>query len=468
MGVGSWEFVVGRWELGDETHTLFCQRLKAGWLVGGEGQSIIDRSNQKLADLARCRSLSFPAERCASGESQPHFILIATTDSTEFIADFMAGCRSGIPIFLCNPHWGNTEWQQVSKIASQINPQHQNTIMIPTGGSFGEIKFAIHTWETLSASVWGFQEFYGVDKINAVCTLPLYHVSGLMQLVRSILTDGKLLITDFQQLCTEQNLISQVEIERYFISLVPTQLAKLLDLETNWLAQFQTILLGGAPPSIELLTRARKVKLPLALTYGMTETASQITSLKPAEFLAGNNSCGQVLPHTNIKLRLPDCEIRIQSKSLMLGYFPTLDSSTYFEPDDLGSFDSAGYLTILGRNSSKIITGGENVFPIEVVNTIMATGLVADAWVIGLPDRYWGQVVVAIYVENHTPVSEDILSKAIVGKISKYKIPKQWISVTQIPRNALGKVLIHELETLLQQTDLKVCTSINDVQTHVS
>ena len=363
----------------------------------------------------------------------------------------MAGCRLGIPIFLCNPHWGDTEWAQVAELTSQVNPQqHQNTIMIPTGGSSGEIKFAIHTWETFSASVWGFQEFYGVAKINAVCTLPLYHVSGLMQLVRSILTDGKLLVTNFHQLYTDPNSItSQIELEDYFISLVPTQLAKLLDLDSKWLAKFQTILLGGAPPSIELLARARNAELQLALTYGMTETASQITSLKPAEFLAGNNSCGRVLPHASIKLRSPDCEIQIKAKSLMLGYFPTLNTSTYFEPDDLGSFDSDDYLTILGRNSGKIITGGENVFPIEVINAIMVTGLVADVWVIGLPDRYWGQLVVAAYVENNIPISTDILSQAIAGKISKYKVPKQWISVPKIPRNALGKVLIHELKALL-------------------
>jgi o-succinylbenzoate---CoA ligase len=422
--------------MGDEIHTLFCQRLQAGWLVGIEGRSIIDRSNQRLADFIR---------------HQPRFILISTTDLTEFIADFMVGCRLGIPIFLCNPLWGDMEWAQISKLTSQVNPQqHQNTIMIPTGGSAGEIKFAIHTWETLSASVWGFQEFYGVAKINAVCTLPLYHVSGLMQLVRSILTDGKLLVTNFQQFCTEPSLIiNQIELAHFFISLVPTQLAKLLALDSKWLSQFQTILLGGAPPSIELLNRARTAQLPIALTYGMTETASQITSLKPAEFLAGNNSCGRVLPHANIKLRSPDCEIQIEAKSLMLGYFPVLNSSAYFEPDDLGSFDSAGYLTILGRTSDKIITGGENVFPIEVINAIMSTGLVADVWVIGLPDRYWGQVVVAMYVENNIPVSADILSQAIAGKIGKYKIPKKWISVPKIPRNALGKVLVHELKLLL-------------------
>ena len=136
----------------------------------------------------------------------------------------------------------------------------------------------------------------------------------------------------------------------------------------------------------------------------------------------------------------------------MLGYFPTVDLAFYFEPDDLGSIDSAGYLTILGRNSDKIITGGENVLPIEVVNVIMATGLVQDAWVVGLADQYWGQVVVAIYVENDRHVSGAILSRLIAGRISNYKIPKHWISIDRIPRNSLGKILIQELVEIARIT----------------
>jgi o-succinylbenzoate---CoA ligase len=422
--------------LAESIYLLFVDRLKAGWLVDCDGAEIIDLADRMLVELTI---------------SKPNFISIATIDKLEFIALFMAGCRSGLPIFLGNPQWGSIELAQVTDLTARIvgvaspvgnREFHQNLVMIPTGGSSGKIKFVAHSWETLSASVWGFQEFYEVSEINSVCTLPLYHVSGLMQLMRSLLTGGNLSIVDFHQLCEHPP--SDIP-SNCFISLVPTQLEKLLALHPLWLLQFKTILLGGAPPSLELLKLARSRQLPLALTYGMTETSSQIASLKPAEFLAGNNSCGRVLPHAHIDLISTGDDgigsIRIQAKSLMLGYFPDLEQPEYFEPDDLGSIDERGYLTIIGRSSDKIISGGENVYPIEVVNAIIATGLVEDVWVIGVPDRYWGQIVTAIYVPKDLDLAVDVLKRSIVGKISKYKLPKSWIQVDKIPRNALGKVL---------------------------
>ncbi len=429
---------------GKDIYELFCQRLYTGWLIDSAKPRFHQRDPQQILDLADGKLADFT-------RSQPHFIAIATPDPIEFIATLMAGLRLGIPLFLGNPQWRSAEWNCVLQLTDLVDRhQHHQLIMIPTGGSSGEIKFAIHTWETLSASVWGFQEFYEVDRINSVCTLPLYHVSGLIQLWRSLLTNGQLAIIDFHQFSDRAEISRQsIEVENYFISLVPTQLAKLLDLDlATWLAKFKTILIGGAPPQIELLTRARIAGLPLALTYGMTETASQIASLKPHEFLAGNNSCGRILPHAAIKLTSIDRDrvgaIQISAKSLMLGYFPNLECPTDYAPDDLGTSDLNGYLTICGRSSDKIITGGENVFPIEVVNAIMSTGLVADVWVVGLPDGYWGQVVTAIYVEDRIPVSGEMLAIAIAGKLSKYKIPKQWFLVAKIPRNQLGKVLINE------------------------
>lgn len=435
-------------EIGGWVYDLFSKRLRSGWLIGVDARSVIDLADRLISEFRH---------------SQYHFISIATPDPIEFIASLMAGVRLGLPIFLGNPRWGIAEWERFAKLTAYVDlKQHRQLIMIPTGGSSGELKFAMHSWETLSASVWGFQEFYEVGVVNCICTLPLYHVSGLMQLWRSLLTDGKLLVSDLHQLDLDPTLhIDRINISDYFISLVPTQLSKLLDLNASWLVQMQTILIGGAPPSLELLTRARVANLPLALTYGMTETGSQVTSLKPAEFLAGNNSCGVALPHAKINLHLatdlvksqleyPIAAIEIKADSLMLGYFPDLNLSDYFEPDDLGSIDENGYLTIVGRNSSKIITGGENVFPIEVIEAVLSTGLVADAWVVGIPDRYWGQAVTMLYVANSLSVSADRLAQAIAGKISSYKVPKYWIAVDLIPRNTLGKVLDREIEKLIR------------------
>jgi o-succinylbenzoate---CoA ligase len=428
--------------MSDSVYELFSQRVQSGWLTNhlttAQSDRLLQRTEQKSLELT---------------QSQPDFIAIASADPIEFIAQLMAGSGLGLAIFLVNPDWGMSELAQFARLTANVDRvRHRGQIMIPTGGSSGQLKFATHTWETLSASVWGFQAFYQVKKINSCCILPLYHVSGLMQLIRSLLTEGELFITDFQQLCTDRSSITdRIALADYFISLVPTQLHKLLALDPHWLAGFHTILLGGAPPSIDLLERARLARLPLALTYGMTETASQITSLKPAEFLAGNDSCGRVLPHAKIQIGSAVNQmgkIEIEAKSLMLGYFPDLDSCPYFEPDDLGTIDDRGYLTIIGRNSGKILTGGENVLPIEVVDAIVATKLVRDVWVIGCPDPYWGQKVTAVYVPIDPQITVQMLTIAITGKISKYKIPKVWIPVAEIPRNSLGKILIPEIEAL--------------------
>ena len=193
----------------------------------------------------------------------------------------------------------------------------------------------------------------------------------------------------------------------------------------------------------------------------MTETASQITSLKPSEFLAGDRSCGSILPHAEIFCSDDSIgAVRIKAKSLMLGYFPQIDTTECLETDDLGSIDDRGYLTILGRSSGKIITGGENVLPIEIVEVIMATGLVADIWVVGLPDPYWGQIVTAVYVAGSLLVSKQQLVDAIAGKVSNYKIPKYWLEVVQIPRNSLGKILIREVE-LLARSQINSIDSAN-------
>lgn len=385
------------------------------------------------------------------------YIYINETNPQKFLGTFLAAVVNNCHIFLLDPHWQERELQQVP--SEPLSLPDRPIIAIPTGGSSGKIRFALHTWETLTASVRGFVEYFDLldssanyrPRINSYCLLPLYHVSGLMQFLRSFLTGGYLAISSYQDL--KQGKRSNVLPEDFFISLVPTQLKFLIGKDPQWLARFHTVLVGGAATCEELLSAARKHQIRLAPTYGMTETASQVVTLKPDDFLAGNNSVGRVLPHAKLSICNGEGEIlsdrhqgviNIESDSLSLGYYGELLSSNLepriFCTDDLGFFDEEGYLHILGRNSDKIITGGKNVFPNEVEAALLATGLVKDVCAIGKQDDLWGQAVTAIYVPVTPEVTIAQLKQALETQIARYKHPKHWIAVDSLPRNHCGKI----------------------------
>jgi O-succinylbenzoic acid--CoA ligase len=524
------------------------QRAGEDWLIGydtNQFNRLTEELFQQLIQLSK--------------RGTPPKILLAEQNPWRFLAAFLAAVAADCPVFLCNPNWVQQEWQQVFELVQPdlifgqaANPNlplppspslplsHSGLIMIPTGGSSGKIRFAIHTWETLMASVRGFHKYFGEKPVNSFCVLPLYHVSGLMQFLRSLITGGQIVILPFKALAAGEG--RNIDPREFFISLVPTQLARLINSDSSvcpplrrgaggdrdvvpqnrddisptstWLSRFRAVLLGGAPTWESLLEQARRHNIRLAPTYGMTETASQIVTLKPEDFLSGNNSNGQVLPHAQVTIRSSTGEIlganqtgivTIQADSLALGYYPEGrwghgknlsnlkiaggageagkageagrgNTFSFFlgarqrmasnpksqssicdrqratqnlKSDDLGFFDEQGYLTIIGRCSNKIITGGENVFPAEVEAAIQATQLVADVCVTGIPDSQWGQAVTAIYVPRTEAASTELLQTAIEEKLSKYKRPKYWVSVESLPRNSQGKVNSDQLQKIV-------------------
>ncbi|WP_254565221.1 2-succinylbenzoate--CoA ligase [Oscillatoria sp. HE19RPO] len=402
----------------------------------------------------------------------PPTLLLAERDPIRFLGGFIAAVAADCPLFLGNPNWVDSEWHSAIQ---QIQPDriwHQGQdfpgkacqtprdtppsgIMIPTGGSSGQLRFAIHTWETLMASVAGFTEYFQLPAVNSCCVLPLFHVSGLMQFLRSFTTGGTFVNVSSYQTIVEQT-AAKINPEEFFISLVPTQLNRLLETpeSADYLARFQTVLLGGAPAWPELLQRAREYQISLSPTYGMTETASQIVTLKPADFLAGNQSSGRLLPHAQIIITNPEGEalevgktgmITIQADSLAKGYYPGEKLASFssdlnsFQSDDLGFIDAGGYLTVVGRHSDKIISGGENIYPAEVEAAILGTGLVEDVCAIAVPDRDWGQVVTAVYVPKGGVQAEAIAS-LLSDTLSPFKRPKYWVQIDRLPRNNRGKI----------------------------
>jgi o-succinylbenzoate---CoA ligase len=470
----------------------YLQNLGASdWLIATNSNQLPQLVEELYLELTQLSTSEIPLK-----------IILAEREPTRFLASFIAACSAGCQVFLCNPDWGTQEWQQVfnlvqpdmvwgmgqfnfgfwicdfgleskiqnlkSKILTGVghgvlgqdtSPSHHSAlIMIPTGGSSGQIKFAIHTWETLMASVQGFTEYFQLNPVNSFCVLPLYHVSGLMQFMRSFTTGGKLVISSFK--AVEFGEMPNINPTDFFISLVPTQLQRLLQNPTltEWLTQFTTVLLGGAPAWQELLETARLHRIRLAPTYGMTETASQIATLKPDDFLNGKVNSGQILPHAQVTIRNQQGKILgvnqtgniiIQAKSLTLGYYPQIgQNQDYLTVDDLGFLDTQGYLNIVGRSSNKIISGGENIYPIEIESAIRTTQMVIDVCVIGVPDQHWGQVLTAIYVPRNSQNSSLEIQALLKDKLSKFKIPKHWIPLSSLPYNAQGKINQQQLQQI--------------------
>lgn len=444
-----------------------CQAFS---LLGQDSQQFADLIQQRYRELEQCRVADRPLQ-----------VILAERDALTFLASFLAASHFPCHLFLTNPGWVAAEWQQVFSLVvpdlfwgnppfghqcvrdasspDPCRPWDAPAILIPTGGSSGKIRFAAHTWDSLMASVQGFRQYFQVERVNSCCVLPLYHVSGLMQFLRSFVSGGQLLIQASKAL--EMDGWCEIEPEAFFLSLVPTQLQRLLAHpgRTRWLGRFQTVLLGGAPAWPALLEAARSARIALAPTYGMTETASQVATLKPAAFLQGVSGCGTVLPHAQITVRSPTGEvlepgqigqITIEADSLMVGYYPLLAAPIAdYQPDDLGFFDASGSLHIVGRSSDKIITGGEKVFPAEVEAAIRATPWVEDVCVLGLPDPHWGEVVAAAYIPRHQALSPEQWRVILSHQLSKPKHPKRWFVLPTLPRNAQGKVDRLRLRQLL-------------------
>ncbi|MBD2412828.1 2-succinylbenzoate-CoA ligase [Nostoc calcicola FACHB-389] len=454
------------------------------WLIGYNSRQFNQLAEELYLELTNL-----------SPSQTPPKIILAEPEPLRFLANFLAACAANCSVFLCNPDWGTQEWQQVLDLAqpdiilgmgnrewgirgrdwkqnTTLSPSspssppspsspHSPLIMIPTGGSSGQIKFAIHTWETLIASVQGFTKYFQLNQVNSFCVLPLYHVSGLMQFMRSFTTAGKLAIQPFKTI--ESGQILNIKQSESFISLVPTQLQRLLENPelTEWLTQFHTVLLGGAPAWSEILEKARFHRIRLAPTYGMTETASQIATLKPDDFLNGKISSGQILPHAQVTICNQQGKIlnsnqigniTIQAQSLALGYYPIIqENQGNFRVDDLGFLDEQGYLNIVGRSSEKIISGGENIYPAEIESAIRETELVIDICVIGIPDKHWGQALTAIYIPKKSNISALKIQTLLKDKLSKFKIPKYWIPQQNLPRNSQGKINRQQLEKIAME-----------------
>jgi o-succinylbenzoate---CoA ligase len=363
--------------------------------------------------------------------------LVADPDPRRFMALAAQAIHGDRNVFLGSPGWTQTERRDAGSLIDSGVPGERGWLMIPTGGSSGEIRFARHDGETIAAAVQGFRAHFGIDRVNSVCVLPLHHVGGFMSWMRSALSGGVFELASWKEI--EKGIFPESLPEGACLSLVPTQLQRLLGSEpaVSWLRRFKLISVGGGPSWDGLIESCAAHGLALSPGYGATETAAMVAAIRPAEFLNGMRGCGSALPHA--KVEIDDGIVRVSGESVFRGYFPELAGGRSWTSHDLGSWGADGSLRIEGRRDDVLTTGGEKVSPLEVEQALRSSGQFEDVAVIGLPDPDWGQAVVACFPEGMRP-ADTARIEAALSSMASFKRPKWYAAISPWPRNSQGKI----------------------------
>jgi acyl-CoA synthetase (AMP-forming)/AMP-acid ligase II len=331
-----------------------------------------------------------------------------------------------------------------------------------TSGATGRSKGVMlaHRGRVLSAFVMAVeQQCYGPAD-RAVATTPMFHGAGFLMALVPIFFGGSV------------EILPRFDIERLLgavsanaatsVYMVPTHFAAMLELgrkvERFDLRSLKAVISGTAP-----LAQAMKAKIievmgegKLYERYGTTET-SIATALRPEDQLRKHACVGQALPLTHLRVvddegnDVPQGEVgelAVSSPYLFSGYLNLPEQTArvtrgdWVVTGDLARFDDEGFVYLVDRKNDMIISGGENIYPREVEEVLLAHPAVAECAVAGLPHAYWGEQVTAFVVlrPGMNASVEDLLA-ACREKLSRYKLPKEVRFISALPRNTMGKVL---------------------------
>jgi o-succinylbenzoate---CoA ligase len=311
-----------------------------------------------------------------------------------------------------------------SDLLETIDPDAVHSV-IHTSGTTGEPKAVELTYANHAASAAASADALGVDPDDRwLCPLPLHHVGGLGVLIRSVINRTTAVVHERFDVARVKHALEAGEVT--LASLVPTMLARLRDAGLREAPSLRAIALGGGPIPAGLLEWASHTGIPVVPVYGMTETCSQIVAGSPGRALRG------------AQLEIASGgEILVRGPMVARG---ELGSDGWLHTGDLGRIDADGRLHVEGRLKELIVTGGENVAPLEVEQALLSHPAVVDAGVTGRPDPEWGEAVTA-FVVLHRRASGEELRAWCRERLEPYKVPRVVEEVEALPRNAGGKLM---------------------------
>lgn len=295
--------------------------------------------------------------------------------------------------------------------------------------------------------------FYPQPQSYWLLNLPIYHMGGLNVIMRSLLLGSAIHLAESSKV---EHILKEIQSysDIQFLSLVPTQLRRLLDLGLDqFTSQLNGILLGGGPANQETITEAKSLSLKVSASYGMTETCGQIAAQNLQKSTTPDGSVGKIMGSNEARIVDDNGKICKPGKSGLLELkgpqipnkedFPDKFSDDgWFQTGDFAHFDAKGYLYIESRRIDLIVSGGKNIRPFEIEQALEKHPDIEESAVIAEPDSEWGQIAVAVLVlKKNKKVPESEIKTFLSKDLPNWKIPKKWIIREKpLPRTALGKV----------------------------
>ena len=348
-----------------------------------------------------------------------------------------------------------------------------------TSGTTGRPKGAMLTHRNLAQMTLGY--YADVDAVPAAGRLlhaaPLSHGSGLYNFTHLARAAAQVVPESGAFDAAEVMELLRAHREVSFFA-APTMVKRLVDAAAavaDPAPGLRTLVYGGGPMYLADLERALAALGPrLAQIYGQGESPMTITVLSKAHHAdAAHPRRGERLSSVGLPSSVVEVAVRgeddralgagevgevcVRGDVVMAGYWNNAPASAaalaggWLRTGDLGAFDAEGFLTLRDRSKDLIVSGGSNIYPREVEEVLLRHPAVAEASVVGRPDPEWGEAVVAFVVARGAPPPSAELDRLCLGHIARFKRPREYRFVAELPKNNYGKVVKSRLREALAQ-----------------
>jgi o-succinylbenzoate---CoA ligase len=342
--------------------------------------------------------------------------------------------------------------------------------IVYTSGTTGRAKGALITFGMQWWSAVGSVLHLGLrpDDCWLAC-LPFYHIGGLAMLLKNVMYGVPVLVFERFDAAAVNTAITAEGVTH--LSVVAAMLQRMLDAldaaagtGARYPASLRCVLLGGGPAPRPLLEDCARRGIPVAQTYGLTESCSQVATLSPADALRKLGSAGRPLASVQLRVVRDGAlaganeagEIELRGPTITPGYADQPEATAqvlrngWLSTGDIGYLDEEGYLYVLDRRSDLIVSGGENVYPAEIEAVLLTHPQVLEAGVCGVADERWGWAALAfVQPRPGTAPSTDELRAFLAERLAHYKVPREIHLVGPLPRTAAGKLMRREMPKLL-------------------